>query len=140
MSIQPAEDLPTALAELHTAAVAVRERAYAPYSHYRVGAAVRTASGAVFAGANVENVTYGLAVCAERNAILAAVLAGESELEAILVVTENAGAPCGLCRQTAREFARDCEVHLGDPQGVVRSTTLSALLPEAFGPEDLPRP
>jgi cytidine deaminase len=123
-------------AELERAALAVQGRAHAPYSHYRVGAALQTATGAVFAGCNVENASYGLSICAERSAIVQMVAAGARDPVAIVVVTPGPvlGTPCGACRQTLAEFARDMPVRLlvegnGTP---ARTTSLEALLPDAF--------
>jgi cytidine deaminase len=124
--------------DLAAAARAARARAYAPYSRYAVGAALRTAGGdgAVFTGANVENASYGLSVCAERSAIFTAVSAGAREVTALAVATEDGGTPCGACRQVLAEFApRDgapLPVLLVDAAGNVRETTLAALLPDAF--------
>jgi cytidine deaminase len=128
---------------LVTAAMEVRERAYAPYSKYRVGAAVLGDDGRVYAGANVENASYGLSICAERNAVSAAVLGGARRIVACAVVTESdpPAAPCGMCRQTLMEFApkdpTDVRVTLVNPAGERRDTTLGELLPMAFRPEDL---
>lgn len=134
--------LPADLAELVQRAQAARTMAYAPYSQFLVGAAVRTSDGRVYAGANVENASYGLSVCAERSAILAAVLAGTRELSAIAVCTELAppAAPCGMCRQTLAEFATDCPVVLCGPRGLdgeVLVMRLRELLPHAFVPATL---
>jgi cytidine deaminase len=123
-------------AALESAALAVQRRAHAPYSRYHVGAALQTASGAVFAGCNVENASYGLSLCAERSAIVQMVAAGERDPVAVVVVTPGpvVGTPCGACRQTLAEFARDLPVRLmveGAPEKA-RTTTLEALLPEAF--------
>ena len=128
-------------AELERRALAVQQRAHAPYSHYRVGAALQVASGAVFAGCNVENASYGLSLCAERSAIVQMVAAGERDPVAIVVVTRGpvAGTPCGACRQTLAEFARDLPIRLiveGDG-AAARTTSLEALLPEAFRAEAL---
>jgi cytidine deaminase len=128
-------------ADLEAAALAVRENAHAPYSSYRVGAALRTASGKVFAGCNVENASYGLSLCAERNAVLQMVAAGEREPVAIAIATAGPtpGTPCGACRQTLAEFAEDLLVRLlvaGDPSAT-RDTSLAALLPDAFRPRNL---
>jgi cytidine deaminase len=122
--------------ELERAALAVQRRAHAPYSRYHVGAALRTASGAVFAGCNVENASYGLSLCAERSAIVQMVAAGERDPVALVVVTPGPvlGTPCGACRQTLAEFARDLPIRLmvtGDAVPA-RTTTLEALLPDAF--------
>jgi cytidine deaminase len=134
--------LPAELLELVAAAQAARGRAYAPYSQFRVGAAVRAADGQIFVGANVENASYGLSVCAERSAVLAAVNAGARELSAVAVCTDLSppASPCGMCRQTLAEFAADCDVVLSGPEGsageVVR-LRLHDLLPYAFRPASL---
>jgi cytidine deaminase len=112
--------------------------AHAPYSRFRVGACLRTASGRLHAGANVENVSYGLTLCAESSAIAAMVTAGDREIVEVVIVTEGAGLcpPCGRCRQQLAEFARaGTRVHLCGPEGVRLSTTLGELLPMAFGPD-----
>ena len=119
--------------------------AYAPYSHFHVGAAVMGESGKIYLGANVENASYGAAVCAERNAIFKAVLAGERKLKAIAVVGGKKGvvtdfcAPCGICRQVMREFCdpRTFKVYLRKSPTEIKSYTLEELLPESFGPESL---
>jgi cytidine deaminase len=120
------------------AACHIRDRAYAPYSHYKVGAAILTDDGRVFSGVNVENAAYGLANCAERTAVFSAITAGAKRLLAVAVCTANAGSPCGACRQVLVEFAGDIPVFLSDTAGNVRETTLYALLPDHFGPEHLP--
>jgi cytidine deaminase len=115
-----------------------RQRAYAPYSHYAVGAALLTASGEVFEGVNVENAAYPAGICAERAAVFAAVSAGHRQFAALAVVTQNAGSPCGSCRQVLAEFGTDTAVVLADPSGrIARQTTVAELLPHAFGPGDL---
>jgi cytidine deaminase len=121
-------------------AEAVRRRAYAPYSHYLVGAAVLGHSGQIYAGCNVENASYGLSICAERAAIFKAVSAGERELVALAVVTSNGGTPCGACRQVFFEFAKaDSKVVIADTQGQSqRIFTIGELLAEGFGPDKLP--
>lgn len=123
------------------AAAAARDRAYAPYSRFRVGAALRTADGRVFTGANVENATFGLTVCAERAALVQAVNQGARDFVALAVVTETQppAAPCGLCRQSLVEFVEDLPIVLVNPAGEVRRARLAALLPEAFTPHDLLR-
>jgi cytidine deaminase len=123
--------------ELIASAIAARERAYAPYSGYKVGAALRTKSGRVYTGCNVENAAYGLAMCAERTAIFKAVSEGERELEAIAVVTENGGSPCGACRQVMMEFAPAMTVIIADTRGQARITTVRDLLPDGFTPDQL---
>ncbi len=85
--------------ELVALAQSAREKAYAPYSHYTVGAALLTASGQVFTGCNVENAAYPMAICAERTALVKAVSEGQREFAAIAVATRNGGSPCGACRQ-----------------------------------------
>ncbi|MBC7226690.1 MAG: cytidine deaminase [Thermoflexales bacterium] len=114
-----------------------RERAYAPYSHYKVGAALLGRSGRIYTGCNVENAVYPLSTCAERTAVVKAVSEGEREFVAIAVVTENGGTPCGACRQTLREFAEDLVILIGDATGHYRQTTLRQLLPESFSAADL---
>ena len=120
------------------AALQVRQRAYAPYSHYKVGAALLTASGQVYLGCNVENAAYPTSMCAERVAIYKAVSEGEQQFTAIVVATENGGTPCGSCRQVLAEFGLDTVVLIVDGEGAVRQeTTVRDLLPGAFGPADL---
>jgi cytidine deaminase len=127
---------------LERAAIAVRKNAHAPYSGYAVGAALVTASGRVFSGCNVENASYGLSLCAERSAVAQMVAAGEREPVAIVIVTRGPlpGSPCGMCRQTLAEVARDdLEVRLvveGDPKAT-RTYRLGELLPHAFRAEAL---
>ncbi len=121
--------------DLLAAARAAFERAYAPYSNFRVGAAVRGASGKVFAGANVENASYPLGNCAEASALAALVAAGERRITEALVLAagEHLCTPCGGCRQRLAEFgAPEVAVHLCDPDGLRRTVTLGALLPLAF--------
>lgn len=114
-------------------------KAYAPYSHYPVGAATLWSSGKIFAGCNVENASYGLTVCAERNSIFQAVSQGERRLKAVAIAVpaEHFPSPCGACRQVLREFAEDCLVILVNGQGKTRLTRLKTLLPDSFGPEFL---
>jgi cytidine deaminase len=115
-----------------------RQRAYAPYSHYPVGASLRTKTGRIFTGVNVENAAYPQTMCAERIAIFKAVSEGEKEFEVITVVTDNGGSPCGGCRQVMAEFGLDTTVILADGNGrIVKETTVKELLPEAFTPEHL---
>jgi cytidine deaminase len=117
---------------------AARQHAYVPYSKYPVGAAVRTKSGRVFAGVNVENAAYPQTMCAERIAIFKAVSEGERVFDAIVVVTDNGGSPCGGCRQVMAEFGLDAIVLLADGQGqLLHEMTVKELLPEAFLPEKL---
>lgn len=127
------------LQELIDQAQAAYRQAYVPYSHYPVGAAALFSSGVIHCGCNVENASYGLTVCAERNAIFQAIAQGDRELKgiAIAVPTDAFPSPCGACRQVMREFALDCPVILINGQGETRVTRLKTLLPDSFGPEDL---
>ena len=125
---------------LIAAATAARQMAYAPYSGFAVGAALLAADGQVTTGCNVENASYGLGVCAERNAIFHAVADGVRDFVAVAVVTENGVTPCGACRQVLAEFNPDMVVIVGDTAGNRRVYTLRQLLPDAFGPSDLGRP
>jgi len=130
---------PEVQTQLIRAAQAVRRHAYAPYSHYPVGAALLTRSGKIYTGVNVENAAFPSGMCAERVAVFKAVSEGERAFEAIVVVTENGGAPCGACRQVLAEFGTDLEVVVADAAGtVVLETTLADLLPASFGPQSLP--
>lgn len=124
---------------LMAAARECRHLAYAPYSHYLVGAALLAADGHIYTGVNVENASYGLTLCAERSAIVRMVANGAREIKAMAVCTSNGGSPCGACRQVMNEFAAaDFPIYLCDKTGVARHTTLYALLPDRFGPEHLP--
>jgi cytidine deaminase len=129
---------PALLERLIEAARSARGNAHAPYSGFKVGAAWRGADGRVFAGCNVENASYGLSVCAERNAVAAAVAAGATRFEALAVVTSSSppAAPCGACRQVLAEFG-DLEVVLVNPTGERRSTSLAVLHPWPFRSLDL---
>ncbi|MBM3121469.1 MAG: cytidine deaminase [Chloroflexi bacterium] len=125
--------------ELVARASEARQNAYAPYSNYRVGAALLAGSGEVYTGVNVENAVYPTGTCAERTAIFKAVSEGERAFKAIAVVTENGGTPCGSCRQMLAEFGLDTLVLIADASGrVVSETNVRALLPQAFGSADLP--
>ncbi len=117
-----------------------RRRAYAPYSNYQVGAALRTRSGRILTGCNVENAAYPTSMCAERVAIFKAVSEGEMEFDVMAVVTPNGGSPCGGCRQVMAEFGLDMVVLIADGEGhLVQETTVAGLLPGAFTPKDLKR-
>jgi cytidine deaminase len=129
------------VSDLVAEATLARDRAYAPYSKFLVGAAVE-AGGKIFTGANVENASYGLAICAERNAVMAAILAGERKIDACTVVTDSSppAAPCGMCLQVLREFSGDAKtlrVTLANLAGERRQYTLAEMLPHGFAPEDL---
>ena len=119
-------------------AVAARERAYAPYSNYRVGAALLAASGKIYDGVNVENAAYPVGICAERTALVKAVSEGERAFTTIVVATNNGGSPCGMCRQMLSEFGLELRVLLVNKDGaLVHEVMLSELLPSAFEPGDL---
>ena len=121
--------------ELIGRAMEMANAAYAPYSHFRVGAAVLAESGKVYGGANVENASYGATICAERCAVAAAVNAGERKLAAIAVTVT----PCGMCRQVLREFCdpKAFRVIMAKSAEDYKVFTLQELLPESFGPEHL---
>lgn len=128
--------------ELETAARAVRENAYAPYSGFLVGAALRGASGAVYAGCNVENAAYPESTCAEAGAIAAMVAAGETRIVEAFVIADSPEpvSPCGGCRQKLAEFAApDVPVTLATLSGAIQRTTVGALLPGAFSDADMSR-
>lgn len=119
-------------------ALAVRDRAYAPYSQYHVGAALLAASGQIYDGVNIENAVYPVSICAERTALVKAVSEGERHFTAIAVATQNGGSPCGMCRQMLSEFGVDVRVMLIDEKGqLTLDAPLRELLPRAFGPGDL---
>ena len=120
--------------ELVKAATEVRERAYAPYSNFKVGAAVRTKDGKIYTGCNVESASYGLTVCAERVAIWKAVSEGEKEFEQVAVVadTEELTPPCGVCRQIIWEFGGDIPITFANLNGKTETVKISELLPRAF--------
>jgi cytidine deaminase len=116
-----------------------REAAYAPYSGFKVGAAVLAGSGRVYPGANVENASYGLTICAERAAICAAISAGERQILVVAVVSEadTVTPPCGACRQVIWEFGKDATVIAENRHGDRREWQLVDLLPDAFGRESI---
>jgi cytidine deaminase len=125
---------------LFEAAKAIQARAYAPYSRFKVGAAIRAANGQVYTGCNVENAAYPVGSCAEQGAISAMVAAGESRIAEIVVMGEGdvLVTPCGGCRQRIREFAAaDTPVHVAGPEGIRKRFTLEELLPFSFGPDNL---
>jgi len=124
--------------KLIESALIARQWAYAPYSHYQVGAAVLTSSGRIYDGVNVESAAYPTSMCAERVAIFKAVSEGERQFVAIAVATRNGGAPCGACRQVISEFGLDTLVIIADGEGrVVQEVPIGDLLPGAFRPEHL---
>ena len=134
---------PAELSRMIEAALAARENAHAPYSKFKVGAAILGESGRIFAGCNVENAAYPQGQCAESSAIGAMVTAGDRRIRAIVVMGGEAGAeeictPCGGCRQRIREFATpETPIHICDPAGLRRTFSLEILLPESFGPTNL---
>jgi cytidine deaminase len=125
--------------ELIRVASLARQRAHAPYSNYKVGAAIRTKRNKVHSGANVENASYGLTICAERTAAFAAVNAGDTAFDAIAIVIDDdrLPTPCGACRQVLVEFSPEMRVILATTGGMRKVTTLGELLPEPFLPENL---
>ena len=125
--------------ELVDASLQAMKRAYAPYSHFRVGAALRAADGRVFEGCNVETASYGATVCAERNAVAAAVVAGATAFDRLAIATRTSppSPPCGLCRQVLGEFAPDLKILLVNPEGEVVRSNLSKLLPMNFDKDHL---
>jgi len=127
---------------LKEAAKKASENSYAPYSKFVVGAAFLGDDGIIYAGANVENASYGLTVCAERSAIFSSIVKGNRSIRAMVIYTPTAGptAPCGSCRQVIMEFSEDAEIiSICDTDRVI-DTTLSELLPDAFGPIDVTTP
>ncbi len=117
---------------------AARAHAYAPYSNYTVGVALRTKSGRVYTGVNIENAAYPAGICAERVAVFKAVSEGDAEFDVLALVTDNGGSPCGACRQVLTEFGLDTLILIADGSGkVVKKMTAGELLPEAFLPRHL---
>ncbi len=126
--------------KLVAAALQARQWAYAPYSTYHVGAALLTSSGRIYDGVNVENAAYPNGICAERVAVFKAISEGERQFEAIAVATSNGGTPCGACRQVLSEFGLEINVLIVNGDGaIIQEGPLSALLPSAFKPSDLPQ-
>jgi len=125
-------------AEVAACAAEARQRAYAPYSGYAVGAALRTPSGQIYTGVNVENASYPDTICAERAAIVKAVSEGHREFVMMAVSTSNGGTPCGSCRQVMAEFGLGAVVLMVDGQGaLVQRSSVQTLLPDSFGPKQL---
>ena len=127
------------LEELKNTALAMRERSYSPYSHFRVGAALECSDGTVFTGCNIENAAYGPTLCAERTAVTKAVSEGRRDFVRIVVAGDSKSpcAPCGVCRQVLREFAPEMEVICLGADGEALTLSLNDLLPHSFGPEFL---
>ncbi len=135
----PAVRLSKAEQELVSAALSVRKRAYAPYSRFKVGAALRIAEGKIFLGCNVENASYGATVCAERHAVGCAVAEGCKDFIQLAIATSSSppSPPCGICRQVLGEFAPKLKIILVNTKGEFVRTRLDKLLPLAFSKEDL---
>ena len=125
--------------ELKSAAVSMLEKAYCPYSHFPVGAALECGDGTIFTGCNVENAAYPAGICAERNAIFHAVSEGHTRFRRIVIAGKSNDfcVPCGMCRQVMREFSADLEIICLNGAGEEKTFTLDQLLPHGFGPEFL---
>ena len=125
--------------ELKSAAVSMLERAYAPYSHFPVGAALECTDGTVYTGCNVENAVYPAGICAERNAIFHAVSEGHTDFKRIVIAGKSKDfcVPCGICRQVMREFSPELEIICLNSDGQEQTFTLEQLLPHSFGPDHL---
>tara|TARA_B110000014_G_scaffold212579_1_gene165111 strand:- start:901 stop:1284 length:384 start_codon:yes stop_codon:yes gene_type:complete len=118
--------------ELIQKAIEMRKRAYAPYSNYRVGAAVETITGEIIGGCNVESSSYGLTCCAERVALFRAISEGYDKFKSLAVSTENGGMPCGACRQVIWDICKKIEVHICNNEERLKTINSSELLPDAF--------
>ena len=118
--------------ELIQKAIEMRKRAYAPYSNYRVGAAVETITGEIIGGCNVESSSYGLTCCAERVALFRAISEGYEKFKSLAVSTENGGMPCGACRQVIWDICKEIEVHICNNEKRLKTINSSELLPDAF--------
>ena len=128
----------TAVQALIQHAIDASHKAYIPYSHYPVGAALLAIDGTVYKGCNVENASYPVTICAERTALVKAVSEGQRQFEIIAVATRNGGSPCGMCRQMLYEFAPNLRVVVADLDGHIHlDDRLSELLPDGFGPSKL---
>jgi cytidine deaminase len=128
------------LDELFDAARSIQAKAYAPYSRFKVGAAIRAVDGRIFTGCNVENAAYPVGTCAEAGAIAAMIAGGADRIAAIVVMGEGSAlvTPCGGCRQRIREFAAlETPIHVAGPEGIRRTFALDELLPFSFGPDNL---
>lgn len=125
--------------ELKSATVSMLEKAYCPYSHFPVGAALECGDGTIFTGCNVENAAYPAGICAERNAIFHAVSEGHTRFRRIVIAGKSNDfcVPCGMCRQVMREFSADLEIICLNGAGEEKTFTLDQLLPHGFGPEFL---
>lgn len=131
-------EIPADLQLLVKSAIDAAKRAYAPYSHYPVGATLRASDGTLYSGCNVENAAYPAGICAERTALVKAVSEGKQQFDVIVVTSPNGGTPCGVCRQMLYEFAPDLTVIVADMNGQIHGQwRLSELLPHGFGPSSL---
>ena len=110
----------------------MRKRAYAPYSNYRVGAAIETITGEIIGGCNVESSSYGLTCCAERVALFRAISEGYDKFKSLAVSTENGGMPCGACRQVIWDICKEIEIHICNNEERLKTINSSELLPDAF--------
>ncbi|RKP13242.1 cytidine deaminase [Piptocephalis cylindrospora] len=140
MSDSPRPEIPeTHKADMIQASLKARESSYSPYSKFRVGAALLTQDKKIYTGCNIENASFGAAICAERTAFVKAVSEGHREFIGIAVATDRADAssPCGICRQFMREFGPHLAVLLVNPDGQATPTSLAELFPMAFSPDDL---
>jgi len=132
-------DIPEDVQKLYAAACEARKKSYSPYSKFAVGAAFATAEGQIISGCNIENSSYGLAICAERAAIAKAISDGYRSFSKLVIVSEKASAPCGACRQVIQEFVSpQFEIWLASPSAIESKLLQSELLPHAFVPTDLP--
>jgi cytidine deaminase len=131
-------DVPASLHQLLREAESARNAAYAPYSNFKVGAAVRTRSGKIYSGCNIENASYGLSICAERVAVFKAVAAGDGDVVELAVSSDAAtpATPCGACRQVLHEFGAHVDVLLGNLDGARKRLTLEELFPFPFELKD----
>ena len=128
----------TSTAKLVKTAIKAAGNAYAPYSNYPVGAALKATDGTIYTGCNVENAAYPATICAERTALVKAVSEGQRQFESIAVVSQSGGFPCGTCRQMLYEFAPDLRVIIANLEGeIVHDARLSDLLPHGFGAAQL---
>ncbi len=113
-------------------AIDMREKSHAPYSKYKVGAAVETTSGEIIGGCNVESSSYGLTCCAERTALFRAIAEGHTSFTALAVATKNGGSPCGACRQVIWDLCKEIPIYICDKNGLVKTVISSEILPDAF--------
>tara|TARA_B100001245_G_scaffold217152_1_gene185429 strand:+ start:215 stop:598 length:384 start_codon:yes stop_codon:yes gene_type:complete len=118
--------------ELIQTALEIREKARAPFSNYKVGAAIETESGTIIGGCNVESSSYSLTCCAERTALFRAIAEGHTSFKALAIASKNGGMPCGACRQVIWDYCKDVPIYVCDKNGLIKTTSSSELLPDAF--------